>query len=118
MKYQIRKCEEITIWQSTEVIDLNPEDFRGLDDNPYTGSSEQDFLKYIANFINNCRWDGFPLDLDSDVCDELNKLIDDVEWTEYANSAEKGENSWLEIGEKNDAYRKAGGFDSRFNTLE
>lgn len=118
MKYQIRKCEEITIWQSSEVVNLDPEDFKNLDENAYTGDTEEEFLKYIEKFIDTCRWDGVPCDLDISVADELDKLIENVKWTEYANSCQKGENSWLEIGEQDEQYRRSGGFNSRFNTLE
>ena len=110
MKYQIRKVEEITIWQTTEVAELDPETFRNLEENPYTGNSEEEFLTYIQGFINSCRWDGFPSDLDGDVEEELDKMIENVKWTEYANSCEKGETSWFQIGEKNEEYRKTGGF--------
>ena len=117
MKYQIRKVEEITIWQKSEVIELDPKHFKKLDDNPYTGSTEEEFLKYIAEFIDVCRYDGVPSDLDMDVSSEIEKLTDNITWTEYANSCEKGENSWYEIGKKNDSYRKTGGFDSHFDTI-
>jgi len=111
MKYQIRKVEEITIWQATEVAELDPKKFKKLEDNPYTGNSEEEFLTYIQGFINTCRWDGVPLDLDTDVADELDKMIENVKWTEYANSCEKGETSWYQLGKKNEEYRKTGGFE-------
>jgi hypothetical protein len=110
MKYQVRKVEEITIWQATEVAELDPETFKNLEENAYTGETEEDFLKYIQGFIQSCRWDGIPSDLDSDTADELDKMIENVKWTEYANSCEKGETSWLQIGEKDESYRKTGGF--------
>jgi len=118
MKYQIRKCEEITIWQATEVVDIDPEMFKNLEENPYTGNTEEQFLNYISGFIDSCRWDGFPFDLDSDVADQLDKLVENVRWTEYANSVHKGENSWMEIGQVNDEYKNTGGFESRFNTIQ
>ena len=115
MKYQVRKVEEITIWQATEVAELDPEAFKNLEENPYTGNSEEEFLKYIQGFINNCRWDGFPSDLDGDVEEELDKMIENVNWTEYANSCEKGETSWFQIGEKDEEYRRTGGFKINFD---
>jgi hypothetical protein len=116
MKYQIRKCEEITIWQATEVAELDPEDFRNLEENSYSGNSEEDFVNYIAGFIDSCRWDGVPSYLSMEAADELDKMIENVNWKEYANSTHKGENSWIEIGEVNDEYRKTGNFEIRFNT--
>jgi hypothetical protein len=118
MKYQIRKVEEITIWQATEVVELDPKKFKKLEENPYNGNSEEDFLKYIAEFVNKCRYDGVPYDLDSKTADELDKMIENVKWTEYANSCEKGENSWYEIGEKDESYRRSGGFNSHHDTIE
>jgi hypothetical protein len=32
MKYQIRKVEEITIWQATEVAELDPKKFKKLEE--------------------------------------------------------------------------------------
>jgi hypothetical protein len=115
MKYQIRKVEEITIWQATEVAELDPEAFKNLEENPYTGNSEEEFLHYIQEFINDCRWDGIPTELDPEATDELDKLIENVNWTEYANSCEKGETSWIQIGEKNEEYSKTGGFKINFD---
>lgn len=115
MKYQIRKVEEITSWQATEVAELDPEAFKNLEENPYTGNSEEEFLNYIQEFINTCRWDGFPNDLDPDATDELDKMVENVQWTQYANSCEKGETSWYQSGEKNEEYRKTGGFKINFD---
>jgi len=110
MKYQIRKVEEITIWQTTEVAELDPKKFKKLEDNPYTGETEEDFLKYIQEFINNCRYDGIPYDLDEKTASEIDKMVENINWKEYANSCEKGETSWFQIGEKNEEYHRTGGF--------
>jgi hypothetical protein len=110
MKYQIRKVEEITIWQATEVAEVDPEAFRNLEENPYTGNSEEEFLKYIQEFINDCGWNGIPTELDPETTNQLDKMIENVNWTEYANSCDKGETSWFQSGEKNEEYRKTGGF--------
>jgi hypothetical protein len=110
MKYQIRKVEEITSWLATEVAELDPEAFRNLENNAYTGNTEEEFLNYIQGFINTCRFDGQPDDLDLETGYEIDKMIENVNWTEYANSCNKGETSWFQIGEKDDSYRKTGGF--------
>ena len=110
MKYQIRKVEEITFWQATEVAELDPEAFRNLEDNPYTGNSQEEFIKYIEEFINSCRWDGFPIELDPETTDELDKMVENVVWTEYNSTVQNGENSWLQLGEKDESYVKTGGF--------
>jgi hypothetical protein len=121
MKYQIRKCETYTVIQASQVIELDPDKFKNLEEDPYTGDTEEDFLKYITKFISNCHYDEFcPTDLDEDVASEIEKLsqTENIEWTEYYNSTFDGEESWYEIGEKNEEYRKNGGFDSHYDTTE
>lgn len=117
MKYQIRKVEQYTVWQATEVASLDPEDFKNLEENPYTGETEEDFLKYIAEFVGNCRSDGFPDDLDSSVADELDKMVENVNWKEYYNSSWDGEESWYQSGEVDESYGKTGGFKINFDNL-
>jgi hypothetical protein len=116
MKYQIRKCVTYTIIEGSEVVDLDPKDFKNLEDNPYTGETEQDFVNYISEFISTCQYDGFPSDLKDSVADELEKLGENIKYTEYSNSAHKGEDSWFELGKVDESYRRTGGFDSRFDT--
>ena len=110
MKYQIRKCEKITIWRSTQVIELDPEDFRDNEEFPYAGSSEKEFLDYISQFSYD-----IP---DDDVFAPLFELQDSPDWNEYASSVDKGEESWLEIGEASENAYKSGGFISRHDTYE
>ena len=50
MKYQIRKRENVTIYLASKVAELDDEDFRNLESDPYTGNTEREFLKYISNF--------------------------------------------------------------------
>jgi hypothetical protein len=108
MKYQIRKCEKITIWRATQVIEFDPEDFRDNEEFPYTGNSEKEFLDYISQFSYD-----IP---DDDAFAPLFELQDNPDWNEYASSVDKGEESWLEIGEANEDAYKAGGFISRHDT--
>lgn len=110
MKYQIRKCEKITIWRATQVIEMDPEDFRGHEEFPYTGNSEKEFLDYISQFSYD-----IP---DDDAFAPLFELQDSPDWNEYASSVDKGEESWLEIGEANENAYKSGGFVSRYDTYE
>ena len=49
MKYKIRKRENITMYEASEVVELDDKHFRKLEENPYTGDSEEEFLKYISN---------------------------------------------------------------------
>jgi hypothetical protein len=112
MKYQIRKRQNITIYLSSEVAELDEEYFRNLEENPYTGNSEKEFLDYIDSFdIYN--EDSVPDYIeDFDVREELEKLGSCEK--EFGSSAEKGVESNLELGLVDESYRRYGGF----NVLE
>lgn len=113
-KFQIRKCQKYTIWESTEVATIDPEKFRNLSI-PFEGETEEDFINYISDIA----YDVYEIldELDGDTAKELDKMFDYLEWTEYSNSAYKFEDSWFEIGEADEGYTKTGGFNSRFDTL-
>jgi hypothetical protein len=108
MKYQIRKCEKITIWRNTQVVDFDPEDFRKYEDCPYTGNSEKEFLEYINQFKHDVPED--------EIFAPLYEIKDSPDWNEYDSSVYSGEESWFEIGELNENNYKSGGFDSRHDT--
>jgi hypothetical protein len=108
MKYKIRKRENVTLYLSSEVAELDDEYFRNLKENPYTGNSEEDFLSYIDSLY-ILGEDCVPRYIeDYSVYDELEKL--GVCDNEFASSAEKGRNMWLELGHEDDQYHKYGGF--------
>lgn len=116
MKYYIRKVEKVTIWEATDAIELNPKFFKKLKNNPYKGSTEEDFLKYIDSL----RYD-LPEeleDIDFETYDKLRDLFDgEMEQKVYTSSAENSEESWLEIGDVDPDSTRRGGFNSRFDTL-
>jgi hypothetical protein len=116
MKYQIRKVEKVTIWEATDPIELNPKFFKKLKDNPYKGSTEEDFLTYIDSL----RFD-LPQeleDIDFETYDKLRDLFEgEMQKNIYHTTAEHSEDSWLEIGDVDPSYSKKGGFNSRFDTL-
>jgi len=105
MKHQIRKVEQITIYRATCVVELDDKKFRKLEDNPYTGNTPEEFMAYLAN-MDFC---DPPYDLDEKTAAKLTEITDS-EWTEYSSSLDKGSNVWLQIGEKDEEYRKTGGF--------
>jgi hypothetical protein len=77
---KIRRCQKFTTYRTSEVANLNPEEFRNLEENPYTGQTDDDFINYIAT-------SGFhvevPFDLANDQTEELFKIHDaGVEWSE------------------------------------
>jgi hypothetical protein len=116
MKYQIRKVEKVTIWEATDPIELNPKFFKKLKDNPYKGSTEEDFLQYIYSL----RYD-LPQELEDIDYETYQKLSDlfegEMEQKMFNSTAEHSEDSWLEIGDVDPKLSKRGGFNSRFDTL-
>jgi hypothetical protein len=109
---QIRKCERVTSYNTTEVANLNPEDFKNISF-PFEGESDEEFLSYLDE--NRYELEEIWEEFSEETLSELNKLWE-PEWTEYSNSAWKGEESWLEGGETNEEYTKTGGFDAKYTT--
>jgi hypothetical protein len=109
---QIRKCERVTVYNTTEVANLNPEDFKNISF-PFEGESDEEFLSYLDE--NRYELEEIWEEFSEETLSELNKLWE-PEWTEYSNSAWKGEESWLEGGEVNEEYTKTGGFDAKYTT--
>ena len=111
--YQIRKCEKFTSWQAGPVANLDPEKFRNLSI-PYEGSTEEDFMNYIAS--NSYELEEIYQELDEETLNEM-EAIWHPEYKEYSNSTWKFEDSWYEIGKENPEYSKYGGFESSHDTL-
>jgi hypothetical protein len=104
---QIRKCERVTVYNATEVANLNPEDFKNVSV-PFEGESDEEFLSYLED--NRYDLEDIYEEFSQETLDELNKLWE-PEWTEYSNSVWNGEDSWLEVGNVNEEYTKTGGFE-------
>lgn len=123
MNFTLRKVERRTIWEATEAVNLNPENFSKLRGFPYTGDvkNELEFLQYLHDLY----WEEMDwyetlyelerLGMDDDA--EALGLLFGGEMSVYSDTSENGEDSWLEIGEVDKAYRKYGGFNSRHNTM-
>lgn len=109
---QIRKCERVTVYNTTEVANLNPDDFRNLSI-PFEGETDEEFLSYLEE--NKWELEENYEEISEEVLNELNKLWE-PEWTEYSNSAWNGEDSWLESGEVNENWTKTGGFEILHST--
>jgi|688.fasta_scaffold575704_2 hypothetical protein len=110
---KIRKCRKVLVFEATEVVDLNPEDFRDLEENPYTGTTDKEFLEYIKEIVT---YGNTPYELDSKSEIELEKLNEIAVWETYYSSLEKGEDSWLESGKENKSFYKNGGFETEEST--
>jgi hypothetical protein len=112
---KIRKCRKVIVFEATEIVDLDPNDFKKLDDNPYNGKTDKEFLEYIKELVT---YGGIPQDLNIDAEFALEKLDQLAEWEMYSSSLEKGEDSWLECGKENEKFRKNGGFEVEHSTDE
>ena len=109
---QIRKCERVTTYSTTEVANLNPDDFRNISI-PFEGQNDEEFLSYLEE--NRSELEEIYEEFNEDTLSELNKMWE-PEWSEYSNSAWNGEDSWLESGEINEEYSRTGGFEIMIST--
>jgi hypothetical protein len=105
MTYKIRKRENM---MTSEIIELDPNDFRNLEENPYTGDSQEEFLDYIGNL--NLEFDSPSEELAYETQDKLSKLGQNVKWTEFGNLAMSGSYTWYELVEEDEGYSRTGGF--------
>jgi hypothetical protein len=110
---KIRKCRKVINFECTEIVDLEPDNFRHLPENPYSGNTDKEFLDYIKNLT---RYGEIPYDLGIEDEIALEKLGELAEWEVYSSSLEKGEESWLESGKENQAFYKTGGFEIENST--
>lgn len=111
-KMHFRKIAKVTSFQTSEIIELNPEDFRNHENNPYEGNSNEEFFEYIKAFDHDDT-DG----LSDETIEALAKIGYETVFTEYYNSTQDGEETYLEMGKADPAYRKAGGFDAEMSEL-
>lgn len=95
---QIRKCEKVIVWRSSEVANLNPDKFRDISI-PFRGDSEQGFLIYIKDNISN--FQTILHEFDNETKNELEKLSMPY-FREYANNFNRNEDNWLESGVETD----------------
>ena len=109
MTYKIRKRENMEVYMTSEIVELDPNDFRELEENPYTGDSQEEFLNYISNL--NLEFDNPSEELAYEIQDKLSKLGQNIKWTEFGNSAMNGSDTWYELGQEDESYRRTGGFD-------
>lgn len=105
MKYYIRKTEAVTIKLATPPVELWSSEFEKLSENPYTGSSEEEFVNYIASYV----WENAKHELSDDAIELLDNLFDGP-MEEISNSSDHGGNSRLELGVPDPKYRKNGNF--------
>jgi len=110
MKYHIRKAESARVKYASTPVELDAEEFKNLESNPYTGSSPEEFLEYILSLRSDVEDDTFPEDLDYATQQNLEKLFTGS-MKEIYNSAAERDESRLELGELNKRYDDHRSFD-------
>jgi hypothetical protein len=113
--YQLRRCKTYTISEASEVVELNPEDFRNIS-YPFEGETEEDFLNYLDTITYEADIYDIYDELDEGVANALAGLLEPEEYKVFFDSETKGENAWLESGEIDEQYRKSGGFNVKKTT--
>lgn len=103
-------------------VKLDPVSFKSLPENAYEGdvNDEKAFVEYIQGIYHEDYYEisdqlaanGFEADA------EMMFDLFEGELKCYSDSSEKGETSWMEIGEVDESYRKIGGFNPKFDTLD
>ena len=114
--YQIRKIQNYTTYLCSDVVTLDPEKFRDLS-YPYKGETEEDFLNYINGLDDDIIYDLLK-ELDKETMEQFKLITPDyINWKEYYNSNWDEDNSQFQIGEKDETYRKTGGFNPNSHFL-
>lgn len=115
-KIYIRKCEKYTIWEATEPFEVDVEKLRQCEP-PYEGETPEDLITYLTENIWE-NWDETFIDDDHNKQiygeDELYRLTMEEEYDAevYSDSRTKFGDSWYELGQPNEEYRKTGRFQS------
>jgi len=116
-KIYIRKVERYTVWEASKPIEVDVEKLRKCEP-PYEGESPEELLEYLEkNVYNNYEWSEENAEVYGE--DESYDLtMDEVyEMEVYSDTREKFEDSWIEIGQPNEEYRKTGRFESMADNM-
>lgn len=107
MKKHFRATEYFTIYAATEPVELDSAMFPEFD-----GASEQDFFDYISENYNELAEDE---SLPEEVRNSLWTLIEGEKF-DYFNSAMKGYEGDIQMGQPNEKWHKTGGFEVELTT--
>ena len=116
-KIYVRKVERYTVWEASKPIEVDVEKLRKCEP-PYEGESPEELLEYLEkNVYNNYEWSEENAEVYGE--DESYDLtMDEVyEMEVYSDSREKFEDSWIEVGQPNEEYRKTGRFESMADNM-
>ena len=122
-KFYVRRCEKYTIWEATEEpIEVDVDKLRKCEP-PYEGNTSKELWDYLESNVydwDNCE-EFFENNKEIYGEDELQDLLledgyHDMET--YSDSREKYAEDWVELGHKNDEYRKTGRFQSLYDNAD
>jgi len=116
-KIYVRKVERYTVWEASKPIEIDVEKLRKCEP-PYEGDSPEELLQYLEdNVYGNYDWSEENAEVYGK--DESYDLtMDEVDGMEvYSDIREKFEDSWIEVGQPNDEYRKTGRFESMADNM-
>jgi len=104
MKLNIRKCTKATVFYQSEIAEIDTDDFKNHEDNPFEGETEEEFLEYLKNFDFDSTYG-----LSEESIEEIRKIFEPT-LEEYYTTTSDWEESWMESGEIEPTARKTGGF--------
>ena len=117
-KLYLRRCEKYTLWEATaEPIEVDVDKLRKCEP-PYEGSTTEELWTYIQeNILDDWDMEFVENEHNKEVYgeDELYSLLlqdGEHETSIYSDSREKYGDDWVELGHKNEEYRKTGHFQS------
>ena len=117
-KLYLRRCEKYTIWEATaEPIEVDVDKLRKCEPH-YKGSTTEELWTYIQeNILDDWDMEFVENEHNKKVYgeDELYSLLlqdGEHETSIYSDSREKFGDDWVELGHKNEEYRKTGHFQS------
>lgn len=113
---KVRQCRKWTSWETSPIIELNPDDFRNLSI-PFEGDTEAEFIKYLSEY--SYEFENIEDEFNEELYLRVMSFIQPgnyAEWEEYYNSLHKHEESWFEVGEENSDYSKNGFFETKITT--
>lgn len=117
-KIYVRKVERYTVWEASKPIEVDVEKLRKCEP-PYEGDSPEELLQYLdENVYNNYDWSEENAEVygeDESYKLTMEELYEGMEV--YSDSREKFEDSWIEVGQPNEEYRKTGRFESMADNM-
>lgn len=117
-KIYVRKVERYTVWEASKPIEVDVEKLRKCEP-PYEGDSPEELLEYLdENVYNNYDWSEQNAEVygeDESYKLTMEELYEGMEV--YSDSREKFEDSWIEVGQPNEEYRKTGRFESMADNM-